>query len=65
MEASLCKCGHTYAAHTKDIREADVRRTDGWWPGGGNHYNPYTDRDRLESGCTECECIQCEPRMSI
>jgi hypothetical protein len=55
----LCKCGHPFSSHTRDIRETSGMRVDDALlrPKG---YDINTDRPVGESGCTECACRQWE-----
>ncbi len=59
------KCGHSFASHTRDVREED-RRKAGILSGDPALSPPkphdiYSDKPAGESGCTECPCRRWEP----
>jgi len=60
MNENLCKCGHPFSSHTRDVREADATRVDDALLGKKQH-DIFSDKPVGESGCSECSCRQWKP----
>ena len=60
MSGDLCKCGHAFSVHTRDIHDdgRSMRVDEALLP--PKRYDINTDGAAGESGCTLCSCLHWE-----
>jgi len=56
----ICKCGHPFSSHTKDVHETDTMRVDDALL-EKKRPDIFSGKPEGESGCIECSCRQWKP----